>query len=438
MMRMLQNLSMVLLAAALASGVVVLGGCGGESQEAGPAEQAAKLLVIGIDSADWRLWDPMLEEGRLPHLAAFMEQSAYGRMKTFYPLEKSPLLWASITTGVLPEVHGVSHFVKGSDQKPVNDSAWWAPALWDILGAAGMSTDIIGMWTTYPARPISGVMVSDYLPYGVGRERPLANLVYPDSLTETVVSLRVDPESLTDEFLGRFIPADEIETARRDYPQRMEELTAALAADMGYVAVSEYLARTTDPNLFFFYQRGPDMISHHFYHYMKTDEDFVRVDPAEAEIFKDVVKNYYVWSDEIMGEVLSWFPADRQAVVLSDHGFYGPRQSGEKGTAEHSEWGVFLVRSPLYQAGVKFGHLELLDICPTMLALVGLPAGKDMPGKILAEAATSEGAERIADLERNRVDSYLPLRPAAGPEGERDPQVDEEIRRQLRSLGYIK
>ena len=30
-----------------------------------------------------------------------------------------------------------------------------------------------------------------------------------------------------------------------------------------------------------------------------------------------------------------------------------------------------------------------------------------------------------------------PLRPAAGPEGEVDPGVDEEIKKQLRSLGYI-
>jgi hypothetical protein len=41
-------------------------------------------------------------------------------------------------------------------------------------------------------------------------------------------------------------------------------------------------------------------------------------------------------------------------------------------------------------------------------------------------------------MESQRVDSYLPLRPAVGPEGERDPGVDEEIRKQLRSLGYIK
>ena len=420
----------------LISLAVFLSGCGG--QEQAPDPEARKLLVIGIDSADWRLLEPMLDEGRLPNLKAFMAQSSHGRMKTFFPLEKSPLLWASILTGVRPEVHGVDNFVKGSSQKPVTGSAWYAPALWDMIGAVGMSTAVAGMWTTYPARPIDGVMVSDYLPYGRGRDRPLANLVYPDSLTDKVVALRVDPDSLTADMLLRFLNTEDLAAVEEKYPRDMAKLRDILAADLGYLAVSRMLARARDFDLFFYYLRGPDMISHHFYQYLKPEKLHGRLDPEEIAVFKDVVKRYYDWSDEVMGEVLSWFPPDRQTVVLSDHGFYGPRSSGEKGTLEHSEWGIFLVRSPLYEAGRQFGHLELLDICPTFLALMGMPPAKDMPGKILTDGATKMGLKRLKKIEGQRVDSYLGLRPAVGPEGERDEGVDEEIRKQLRSLGYIK
>lgn len=415
-----------------------LGGCGGSGQDGKAADsETGKLLIIGVDSADWRLWQPMLEEGRLPVLRGFMAQAARGRMKTFYPLEKSPLLWASICTGVKPEVHGVNSFVEGTDQKPVIDSAWYAPALWDILGAAGKTTAVVGMWTTYPARPIAGVMVSDYLPYGRGRERPLADLVFPDSLTGTVTGLRVDPDSLTAADLARFLPPDRLQEAERDFPTQVQQLRAALAADLGYVAVSEHLARTGDFDLFFFYLRGPDMISHHFYHYLQAEPGDPRVNATEIELFAQVVPRYYDWVDEVMGRVLGWFPDGRQVVVMSDHGFYGKRPTGVKGTQEHSEWGVFLVRSPLFQAGADFGHLELLDICPTVLALTGLPAAKDMPGTILTAGTTPAGAKRLAAMQDHRVESYLALRPAVGPQGERDPGVDEEIRRQLRSLGYI-
>ena len=419
----------------LAVMAMVLTGCGGEDT-VDPSAQ--KLVVIGIDSADWVLLDPMIEEGRLPNLKAFRDQSAYGRMKTFFPLEKSPLLWASILTGVKPEVHGVANFVRGSDQKPVTGSAWYAPALWDMIGAVGKSTAVAGMWTTYPSRPINGVMVSDYLPYGANRDKPLANLVYPDSLTDAVVALRVDPGSLKADVLLPFINAADLAAVEEKYPRDITKLREILAADLGYLAVMRMLAQKQDFDLFFFYLRGPDMISHHFYDFMKPEKSHADRDPEKVAVFQDVVKRYYDWSDEVTGEVLSWFPPDRQAVVLSDHGFYGPRSTGDKGTAEHSEWGIFMVRSPLYEDGHQFGHLELLDICPTFLALMGLPPARDMSGSILIEGTTPDGRKRLEKMEGQRVDSYLPLRPAVGPEGERDPGVDEEIRKQLRSLGYIK
>ncbi len=337
----------------------------------------------------------------------------------------------------MPEVHGINTFVAGSDQKPVISSAWYAPALWDILSAADMSTAVMGMWTTYPARPINGVMVSDYLPYGHGRKQPLANLAYPDSLSAVVNEMRVDPEALGADELGRFIDPAKLAELEEKYPGDMLKLRDIHAADLGYLNVSRKLAAEGDFDLFFFYLRGPDMISHHFYDFLKPDN--MRLPPSAEKLaaFSEVVEKYYDWSDEVVGEVLSWFPPDRQAVIVSDHGFYGPRRTGNKGTHEHSEWGVFLVRSPLYTAGHEFGHIDLMDICPTFLALMGLPPATDMPGSILADGLSGLGQQRVPKMESQRVETYLPLRPAAGPEGERDPAVDEEIRKQLRSLGYI-
>ncbi len=420
----------------LVAGLLGSVGCG-DKETAASHREANKLLVIGVDSADWRILDPLLASGRMPALQNFMTEATAGRMKTFIPLEKSPVLWASICTGVEPEVHGIHNFVKGQDERPVTSSAWHAPALWDILTAANRSTAIMGMWTTYPARPIDGVMVSDFLPYGSKREHPLANLVYPDSLTAAMVGLRVNPDSLTNQELSRFIPEESLSLAEAKYPQEMKQLRDIFAADLSYLATADYLAHHGDFDLFFFYLRGPDMVSHHFYEYMKADLDYVHLDAGKVAVFKDVVTNYYVWVDEVLAQVLSWFPPDRQTVICSDHGFYGPRRSGRKGTPEHSEWGIFLARSPLYKAGTRFGHLKLLDIFPTMLAMLGLPPAADMPGHILLEPATSGGAKKLGKLAKHRVESYEALAPATGPQGERDPKVDEEIRKQLRSLGYI-
>jgi predicted AlkP superfamily phosphohydrolase/phosphomutase len=179
------------------------------------------------------------------------------------------------------------------------------------------------------------------------------------------------------------------------------------------------------------------MVSHRFYAYLVPDESSHYMQPDELEIFREVVPRYYEWVDEVLGEILGWFPADRQVMIVSDHGFHGPRPGGNKGTAEHSEWGVCVIRSPLYGAGAEFEYLELLDLCPTILALVGLPAGADMPGSVLDQALTAAGEQAVRRLEGNRFPSYMPLKPGAGPDGEQDAGVDEELRKQLRSLGYI-
>ncbi len=60
-----------------------------------------------------------------------------------------------------------------------------------------------------------------------------------------------------------------------------------------------------------------------------------------------------------------------------------------------------------------------------------------MPGVILDSGLTKSGEKRISRMQKNRVETYMPLRPAAGPAGEVDEGVNEEIRKQLRSLGYI-
>ena len=412
-------------------------GCGRRGD--GPVAPASppRLLVIGIDSADWSLLDPMIAEGRLPRLAALRAQSASGRMKTFVPLEKSPLLWASICTGVGPEVHGVASFLREEGRKSPTGSAWYAPAIWDMIGAADQSTAVSGMWTTYPARPIEGVMVSDYLPYGRERSVPLARLVYPDSLSARVVACRVHPDSLRPRDLARFLgPGADVAALEAAYPRQMRSLREIWAADLGYLNVARLLKDVTDFNLFFFYLRGPDMISHSFFHYLKDDPASPRNDPAELAAFGQTVRLYYDWVDEVVGEVLAWFPADHPAVILSDHGFFGPRPTGH-GTAEHSEWGIFLVRSPLYEAGAVIDRIDLLDICPTFLSLLGLPPARDMPGAILSQGLTDAGRRHVKQLEKHRVPSYMELRPVEGAEAGLDPAVGEEIRKQLRSLGYI-
>ena len=74
----------------------------------------------------------------------------------------------------------------------------------------------------------------------------------------------------------------------------------------------------------------------------------------------------------------------------------------------------------------------ILDIAPTALAVMGLPVGDDMDGRVLEEIIRDD------HLERYPVSSIPSYESIVGKErGEIGSAMDESIREQLRSLGYI-
>src|SRR2546426_11300947 len=57
-----------------------------------------RLLLIGLDGADWQIAGPLIDAGRLPNLARLRREGAWGDLRSSQPM-LSPLLWSSIATG---------------------------------------------------------------------------------------------------------------------------------------------------------------------------------------------------------------------------------------------------------------------------------------------------------------------------------------------------
>lgn len=424
--------------------LTVAGGCGRRA----PAPAERRLVVLGIDAADWIPIDSLLAAGRMPHFQQLLSRSTRADLLSFMPLEKSPVLWASIATGRKPADHGVGGFVKesadGVEQSPTRSNSWRAPAFWDVANAAGLRSDVIGWWVTHPARAIQGVMVSDYLPWSAAGRAALDGLTSPDSLQPRTEAQRVAPDAITDADLGRFIDLEVLARISRTpaIDRQLQTLRAIYAADRSYLAIGRWLAARDDAPLFVLYLRGLDLVSHEFWPYWRTDRSPAPVSPDERALFGQVVPRYYMFVDEMLGEVMSWFPPDRPLVVLSDHGFYGGRQRQRgwtRGAEQHRREGIFVVRSPWHAPGARGTAVDLLDAAPTFLMLLGLPASAEMPGRPFAAELNADGRRFLKRIAQHRVPSYQALAPRsiADPAGV-DPQVDEAIRQQLRSLGYIK
>jgi len=63
------------------------------------------LLIIGLDGADWRILNPWIEQGALPHLATLRAQGRWGDLRSTIRPESSTA-WSTFATGVNPGRHG--------------------------------------------------------------------------------------------------------------------------------------------------------------------------------------------------------------------------------------------------------------------------------------------------------------------------------------------
>jgi len=126
-----------------------------------------KVLVIGLDGADFKFIRPLIKKGRLPNLCKFMQRGAYSRLATTIP-PISPSAWTSFSTGKLPSKHGIFDFVY-PDSNPLkktvgfNSQSIKCKTIWELLSERGKTSIIIDVPLQYPPLPIKGIMISRFL-----------------------------------------------------------------------------------------------------------------------------------------------------------------------------------------------------------------------------------------------------------------------------------
>lgn len=124
-----------------------------------------KIISIGLDGASWRVLNPWIREGKLPIFRRLLENGCYGDLKSVIPPVTCPA-WKSYSTGKNPGKFGVFWWVawnkdKGKIETPTQFS-FKSKDLWDYLGDEDFKVAIINMPTTYPPKPVRGIMVTGF------------------------------------------------------------------------------------------------------------------------------------------------------------------------------------------------------------------------------------------------------------------------------------
>lgn len=393
----------------LASSLLV--GCGSDASD---RDLDTRAVIIGIDSADWMMIDMLIEEGGMPNLASLKERGAWGEIDTLTDIPLSPVIWTSVATGMSPAKHGVTWFMvdqPDGTRVPVRSSNRKTEAIWNIVDSKGLESTIVGWWASYPAEPLEhGTIVSDAVGvHGFGstaRGGDDSTKVSPPELFDHIDSLMPVEQQITAEFALRFMHMSEDEYDRLKFdPARMSKphplspthlFQQYAVTAQGYTRIGEELL-AEDFDLAMLYFEQVDSFSHLF---MKYDAPKLEwVDQASYDRYKDLVREWYRYQDELLGRLLAKIDLETTAIfILSDHGFkVGDRriQSSQtvdikKAHLDHEKEGIFLAVGPHIRPGGRVSGASVIDITPTVLHYLGLPVGKDMDGKVLAQAFDDE------------------------------------------------
>ncbi len=404
---------------------------------------AKKILLIGWDAADWKVINPLMDNGMMPTLNKLVNEGVIANLATLDP-PLSPILWTSIATGKLADKHGILGFVEPDAGKmqvrPVLSTSRKVKAIWNILTQKGFKSHVVGWWPSHPAEPINGVMVSNFYQRAVGAYHepwPMADgTVYPQELTSVFEELRVHPSELTLSHLAPLFP--NFKKINQDVDPRLAQGAKILANAACIHNASTWIMENKDWDFLAVYH---DAIDHYSHAFMKFHPPQRKGIPDEAfELYKDAVSGIYRFHDMMLERLLQLAGPETTVILMSDHGFHPDHLRPNKlpkepaGPAhEHSPYGILCMSGNNIQKDQRIYGATLLDVTPTILTMFGLPVGQDMDGKVLVQAFETENKPDYIDT-WEKVEGEAGMHPS---EQRQDPWAAKEAMKQLVELGYI-
>jgi predicted AlkP superfamily phosphohydrolase/phosphomutase/tetratricopeptide (TPR) repeat protein len=408
-----------------------------------PERLAKKVLLIGWDAADWRVINPLLDQGLMPTLDDFINHGVMGNLATLRPI-LSPMLWNSIATGKRADKHGIQGFMELDPQtggiRPVTSTSRKVKAIWNILTQRGFKTHVLGWFAGHPAEPINGIAVSDLYPYAVAppdKEWPLPpGAVHPESMRDVFARLRMHPAEVTEAAILPWIPrAAEID---QEKDKRLAMFAKVLAENCSIHNAATWILEHEPWDFMAVYYNGIDHFCHGFMHFHPPRMEGVPED--QFEIYKDVVNGAYRFHEMMLETLLALAGPDATVVLVSDHGFHSdhlrPRAMPKEpaGPAvQHRQFGIVCMKGPHVKQDERIYGATLLDVAPTVLALLGLPIGEDMDGRVLVQAF-----EELPEIEHLRSWEQELGECGMHPADLRmDPAAAQAVLQQFAALGYI-
>ena len=362
---------------------------------------AKKLLIVGWDAADWAIIDQLFAHGEMPNLRRLVAHGTRADLATLDP-KLSPLLWTSIATGKTADKHGILNFVEpdpmGSGLRVSSSTSRKTKALWNILSQSGMRSNVVSWYASHPAEPIRGVCVSNLFQEGMPASPTdpwpmMSGAVHPVAIEPQIAKARIHSARLSRDTLRALVPRlAEIDPGDERLATMSRLSSQCFSVHEAAMAILRQ-PEAWDCTMVFY--DTIDTIGHHFMQYRPPRMQHVST--RDFELFREVMDRLYKQHDSMLGALLKAAGPETTVIVLSDHGFFSDhmrpvtqhlsnQQRAEIESSWHRPLGVLTMSGPGIKRGQVLYGTSILDVVPTSLALLGLPIGLDMDGRVLTEA----------------------------------------------------
>jgi hypothetical protein len=356
---------------------------------------ARRVVVVGVDG--WTEGLPGERVARARYAKEARDPAAF---------------WTTVATGESVKRHGIGSLdlvrVLGmrSSVRPLAGAGWYlrdvlpalhlarresvtagarrVPSLWEVASRGGIPSLTVNWWTTYPAEEGGGTILGNHLFFAARAGGSLAGEGWPADAAERAARLapRVAPE-----------------------PGSLERLVAdARGLDAFALAAFRDAWRRDSPRLALLYLPGPDILSSALLDPERGTADRVALAAALTE--ETASLRAFLLDPGLA-------PVPDLLVLVLDAG-------------RHESGGVVLLAGPLARRGAE-STLAPVDLAPTVLSVLGVPASREIAGRVRGDLLVPGAAsgETVASWGRRRASSDISVDPKAYVEN-------------LRSLGYLR
>jgi predicted AlkP superfamily phosphohydrolase/phosphomutase len=407
-----------------------------------------RIFLIAIPHFNWKLLNLLIESGKFKNFKKLVQEGSSGEIVPQQTLCSTPVEFTSIITGVKKEKHSIG-YGKYSDQEYVDGGRIYSrldiktKSVWEVALEHGKRVGIYNWLLTWPPKKINGFMVAGRPSQNENTTYPpeLKEILQEEFSAEpdffnTNAALMLIKKYDIDLFLGmeerahgpihafwdsvefnkeelkeereRFFNCfEEVDSFLGKIQEEFPDATIMMVSDSG-MRIREYpiytlgnetieLSKKLNIGIQFYatdvYPQHLPKASPTFHLPGKTQEEKERIKNILSKVkYKNgepFIKNI-VWKDDDLSFCFNFQPSfvgdkcDWLTLVLPNGEEFKMWVTKQMGVS-FPEGGVFVAKGPSIKKNFNIGKVDVTDIAPTVLYLLGLPVPDYMDGKILGE-----------------------------------------------------